>query len=78
MELGTAITVGVIATLAVAFRAAAKTIASTRSGYGMLALRGVEIGAAVVVLCFGTLLMMGYMVAERGVCFGGITPWTTP
>ena len=36
----------------------------------MLALRGIEVGAAaVVVLAFGTLLLAGYMVAERGACF---------
>jgi nickel/cobalt exporter len=69
MGLGTAITVAFIATLAVGFRSAAKQIASARSGYGMLVLRGVEVGAAVVVLCFGTLLLAGYMVAERGACF---------
>ena len=28
-----------------------------------------QVGAAVVVLAFGTLLLAGYMVAERGACF---------
>jgi nickel/cobalt exporter len=69
MGLGTFITVAAIATLAVGFRSAAKQIAISRSGYGMLAMRGIEVGAAVVVLCFGTLLLLGYMVAERGACF---------
>ena len=69
MGLGTAITVAAIATIAVGFRSAAKHMASTRSGYGMLAMRGIEVGAAVVVLAFGTLLLAGYMVAERGACF---------
>jgi ABC-type nickel/cobalt efflux system permease component RcnA len=69
MGLGTAITVAGIATLAVGARSMAKQIASTRSGYGMLALRGIEVGAAVLVLAFGTLLLLGYMVAERGACF---------
>ena len=69
MGLGTAITVAGIATLAVGARSMAKQIADTRSGYGMLALRGIEVGAAVLVLCFGTLLLLGYMVAERGACF---------
>ena len=69
MGLGTAITVAVIASLAVAFRSAAAQIAGSRSGYGMLLLRGVEAGAAVIVLAFGTLLLAGYMVAERGACF---------
>ena len=69
MGLGTAITVALIATLAVGFRSAAKHIAGSRSGYGMLVLRGIEVGAAVVVLAFGVLLFAGYMVAERGACF---------
>ena len=69
MGLGTAITVAAIATLAVGARSMAKHIASSRSGYGMLALRGIEVGAAVVVLAFGTLLLAGYLVAERGACF---------
>jgi nickel/cobalt transporter (NicO) family protein len=69
MGLGTAITVAAIATLAVGFRSAAKQIAGSRSGYGMLALRGIEVGAAVVVLAFGALLLTGYLVAERGACF---------
>ena len=47
----------------------ANQIAASRSGYGMLALRGIEVGAAVVVLAFGTLLLAGYMAAERGACF---------
>jgi nickel/cobalt exporter len=69
MGLGTAITVAAIATVAVGFRSTAKKLAGSRSGYGMLAMRGVEVGAAVVVLAFGTLLLAGYMVAERGACF---------
>jgi ABC-type nickel/cobalt efflux system permease component RcnA len=69
MGLGTAITVAGIATLAVGARSVAKQIASSRSGYGTLALRGIEVGAAVLVLAFGTLLLAGYMVAERGACF---------
>jgi ABC-type nickel/cobalt efflux system permease component RcnA len=69
MGLGTAITVAVIATLAVAARSAMGRIADSRSGYGMLMLRGMELGAAVVVLAFGALLLTGYMVAERGACF---------
>jgi len=69
MGLGTAITVAAIATLAVGARSVAERIASSRTGYGMLALRGIEVGAALLVLAFGTLLLLGYMVAERGACF---------
>ena len=54
MGLGTAITVAAIATLAVGCRdLAAAQFAGSRSGYGMLALRGIETGAAVVILAFG-------------------------
>ena len=69
MGLGTAITVAAIATMAVWARSAAKQIAGSRSGYGMLAMRGIEVAAAVTVLAFGALLLTGYMVAERGACF---------
>ncbi len=68
MGLGTAITVAAIATLAVGAKSLARKFASSRSGYGMLMLRGVEVGAAVLVLAFGTLLLIGYMAAERGAC----------
>ncbi len=65
MGLGTAITVAAIATLAVAARAAAQRVAATRPGYGALALRGVEVGAAVLVIVFGAALLAGYMASER-------------
>jgi nickel/cobalt exporter len=65
MGIGTAITVAAIATLAVAAKAAAKRFATTRAGYGTLALRGVEVGAAVLIMTFGGLLLTGYMVSER-------------
>ena len=69
MGLGTAITVAAIATLAVGAKSLASRFASSRSGYGMLALRGIEVGAAALVLAFGALLLLGYMAAERGACF---------
>ena len=65
MGIGTAITVAAIATLAVAAKAAAKRFATTRAGYGTLALRGVEVGAALLIMIFGALLLTGYMVSER-------------
>jgi nickel/cobalt exporter len=65
MGLGTAITVAAIATLAVAARAAAQKVAATRPGYGALALRGIEVGAAVLVIVFGAALLAGYMASER-------------
>jgi nickel/cobalt exporter len=69
MGLGTAVTVAAIATMAVWARSAAARLAGARSGYGMLAMRGVEVGAAVVGLAVGALLRTGYMGAERGACF---------
>jgi len=65
MGLGTAITVAAIATLAVGARSLAEKLAHRRSGYGTLALRGLEVAAAVLVVAFGALLLTGYMVSER-------------
>jgi nickel/cobalt transporter (NicO) family protein len=67
MGLGTAITVAGIATIAVGAKVWAKRLAESRSGYGMLAMRGIEVGAAVAIIAFGSLLLAGYVVAERGV-----------
>jgi nickel/cobalt exporter len=65
MGLGTAITVAIIATLAVGAKAWAKRFADSRSGYGMLAMRGIEALAAVVIIAFGALLLTGFIVTER-------------
>jgi nickel/cobalt transporter (NicO) family protein len=65
MALGTAITVAAIASIAVGAKAWARRFASTRSGYGMLVMRGIEVGAAVVIIAFGALLLTGYIVSER-------------
>ena len=65
MGLGTAITVALIATLAVGAKSLARRFASSRSGYGTLALRGVEVGAAAVIFAFGALLLTGYLLSER-------------
>jgi nickel/cobalt exporter len=65
MALGTAITVAAIATVAVGARSLAAQFAGSRSGYGMLALRGIEVGAAFIVFAFGALLLAGYLYAER-------------
>jgi nickel/cobalt exporter len=69
MGLGTFITVAAIATLAVGARAWAQRVAGARSSYGTLAMRGIEAGAAVVIICFGALLLGGYIVNERMVGF---------
>lgn len=65
MGLGTAITVAVIATFAVGARTLAARFAKSREGAGGLLLRGLEVGAAALVLAFGALLLLGYMASER-------------
>ena len=65
MGLGTAITVAAIATLAVGARGIAGRWAKAKPGAGMLLLRGLEAGAAVVIIAFGSLLLTGYIVSER-------------
>jgi nickel/cobalt exporter len=65
MGLGTALTVTMIATLAVAARGAAARLATTRPGIGMIALRGLEVAAACALLMFGLLLLVGYLASER-------------
>src|SRR5262247_1931481 len=65
MGLGTAITVAIIATIAVGAKAWARRFADAQSGYGMLVMRGIEVGAAVVIIAFGALLLAGYIVSER-------------
>jgi nickel/cobalt exporter len=69
MGIGTAITVGAIATVAVMARGAAGRFARAKPGIGMIALRGFETAAAGLVLVFGLLLLTGYLVSERMVGF---------
>jgi nickel/cobalt exporter len=65
MGIGTAITVAAIATLAVGAKAVAKRVAARRTGYGAPLVRGIEVGAAVVVIAFGALLLTGTIASER-------------
>jgi nickel/cobalt transporter (NicO) family protein len=65
MGLGTAITVGSIASLAVGAKSLAKRLATTRTGYGALVLRGFEVGAACLVMLVGVGLLTGCMASER-------------
>ena len=65
MGLGTAITVAVIATIAVGARNWAARLAGSKSGYGMVAMRAIEVAAAFVIIAFGSLLLTGYLVSER-------------
>jgi len=65
MGMGTAVTVALIACIAVGAKGWAKRFADSRSGYGLLAMRGIEACAAVVIIAFGALLLTGYIVTER-------------
>ena len=65
MGLGTAITVGTIATIAVSARSFAGRIAKAKPGRGMVLLRLLETGAAAAIVVFGVALLTGYMVSER-------------
>ena len=69
MGLGTFITVAAIASIAVGARSWASRIATARSSYGTLAMRGIEVCAALVIMAFGGLLLTGYIVNERMVGF---------
>lgn len=65
MAVGTAITVAAIAMLAVGARGLAARFAASEVGIGMLALRGLEFGGAIVVIAVGVLLITGLMASER-------------
>ena len=65
MGLGTAITVGTIASVAVGAKSLAKRLSTARAGYGALVLRGFEVGAAFLVMFVGVALLTGYMASER-------------
>lgn len=69
MGLGTAITVSAIAIIAVSAKGLAGRIAAGRDGGGAILLRGIEFGAAGLVLLFGVGLLLGYIAAERVTCF---------
>lgn len=68
MGLGTAITVATIAVIAVSARGLAQRLSSGREGGGALVMRGIEFGAAGLVLLFGLGLLFGYLAAERVTC----------
>ena len=68
MGLGTAITVATIAVVAVSARDLAQRLSSGREGGGALIMRGLEFGAAGLVLLFGLGLLFGYLAAERVTC----------
>ena len=68
MGLGTAITVATIAVIAVSAKDLAQRLGAGREGGGALIMRGVEFGAAGLVLLFGLGLLFGYLAAERVTC----------
>jgi nickel/cobalt transporter (NicO) family protein len=68
MGLGTAITVATIAVVAVFAKDVARRLSEGRDRGGALVMRGIEFGAAGLVLLFGAGLLFGYIVAERTTC----------
>ena len=68
MGLGTAITVATIAVIAVSAKDLARRLSGASEGGGVLIMRGVEFGAAGLVLLFGVGLLFGYVAAERVTC----------
>ena len=68
MGLGTAITVATIAVIAVSAKDLARRLSGASEGGGALFMRGVEFGAAGLVLLFGIGLLFGYLAAERVTC----------
>jgi nickel/cobalt exporter len=68
MGLGTAITVATIAVIAVSAKDLARRVSGAGDGGGTLFMRGVEFGAAGLVLLFGVGLLFGYLTAERVTC----------
>ena len=68
MGLGTAITVAAIAVTAVSAKDLARRLSAGREGGGALVMRGLEFGAAGLVLLFGIGLLFGYLAAERVTC----------
>jgi nickel/cobalt exporter len=47
----------------------ARRLSAGREGSGVLVMRGIEFGAAGLVLLFGVGLLAGYVAAERVTCF---------
>ena len=69
MGLGTAITVATIAVLAVSAKDVARRLSAAGEGGGTLIMRGIEFGAAGLVLLLGSGLLFGYIASERVTCF---------
>jgi nickel/cobalt exporter len=69
MGLGTALTVATIAVIAVSAKGLARRLTAGSEGRSAIVLRGLEFAAACAVLFFGAGLLLGYLAAERTVCF---------
>jgi nickel/cobalt exporter len=65
MAVGTAITVAVIASLALFARSIARRFAARPGGRGVVALHALEVLGALLVVAFGALLATGMMASER-------------
>ena len=63
MSLGTAITTGALASLAVLAKDVALRLTGTRSQRGEIVARGLELAAACLVLLLGIALLLGYAAA---------------
>ena len=57
-----------IAVVAVSAKDLARRLSAGREGGGALIMRGIEFGAAGLVLLFGLGLLFGYLTAERATC----------
>jgi nickel/cobalt exporter len=55
--------------MALSVKDVARRLSGARDGGGALIMRGVEFGAAGLVLLFGVGLLFGYLAAERVTCF---------
>lgn len=65
MSAGVAITVTVIALLAVFGKSVAVRLANAMGGRGELALRAIEVLGALFIIAFGALLLTGFLASER-------------
>jgi ABC-type nickel/cobalt efflux system permease component RcnA len=62
------ITVATIAVIAVSAKDVARWLSGAGEGGGTLVMRGIEFGAAGLVLLFGAGLLFGHIAAERVTC----------
>jgi nickel/cobalt exporter len=65
MAFGTAITVAVVASLALLARGLARRFAGRSDGKGLIAFHALEVAGAFVIVAFGALLITGMLASER-------------